>query len=60
MNVITSPLVSRGNSEVLKLIPISSALENKKFLNIGTEESILCLDQTREYYFMRDEAKLYH
>jgi len=59
-NVIALSLVSRGPSEGLKLIPMSSALENKKLLYIDIEESILCLDETMQYYFMIDEAELCH
>jgi len=46
--------------EVIKLIAISVALENKEFLYIDREESILCLDQTGLYCLMIDEAELYH
>ena len=42
------------------MIVISIALENKEFLYIDTEESILCLDQPRQYYLLIDEAELYH
>jgi len=45
---------------VLKLIPISIVFENKEFLYIEREESILCLDQTGLYYLMIYEAELYH
>ena len=45
---------------VLKLIPISIILENKEFLYIVREESILCLDQTGLYSFMIYETELYH
>jgi len=41
------------------LIPISVALENQEFLYTGPKESILCLDQTRLYNFITDEAELY-
>ena len=44
----------------LKLIVISRALENKEFLYIEREESILCPDQTGLYYLMIYEAELYH
>jgi len=33
-------------------------LENKKFLYTATEESILCIDQARQYCLMIDEAEL--
>jgi hypothetical protein len=42
----------------LILLPI--ALENKEFLYIDREESILCLDQTGLYYLLIEEAQLYH
>ena len=29
-------------------------------LYIDREESILCLDQTRVHFFMKDEAEFYH
>ena len=57
--VITLPLVSRGKCEVIKLIPISIVLENKGFLYIDTEESILCLDQNRQYYMIIDQTEFY-
>ena len=58
--VIILPLVSRETFGVIKLIDISIALGNKEFLYIEREESILCVDQTRQYYLMVDEAELYH
>jgi len=39
---------------------MSIVSENKEFLYIDTEQSILCLDQTRLYYLMIDEAEFYH
>jgi len=35
-------------------------LGNKNFLYIDREESILCLDQNRQYCLMIDEAEMYH
>jgi len=46
--VITLPVVSRGNFEFMTLNFISIALKNKEFLYIDAEESIPCLDQTRQ------------
>jgi hypothetical protein len=51
--------VQRELEEII-LIVISIALGNMEFLYIDREDSILCLDQTRQYYFMIDEAKLCH
>ena len=58
--VITVPVGSRGNCEVIKLIAVSIALGNKEFMYIDTEESILRLDQFRQYYFMINKAELCH
>jgi hypothetical protein len=49
-----------GNFKNFKLIAIPIVLENKKFPYIDTKESMLCLDQTRQCYFMIDEADLNH
>jgi len=54
------PPCATATCEVIKLTAVSIALENKEFLYIDREESILCLDQTRLYDLMIDEAKLYH
>lgn len=40
------------------MIPIPIALGQGKFLYINTEESILCLDQARQYYFTTNEIDL--
>jgi hypothetical protein len=50
--VITLPLISRGTFKIFKMIPIPAPMEQNKFLYIDTDESILCLDQTRQCYFM--------
>jgi hypothetical protein len=42
------------------LIVVPIALRNKEFLYVDTEESTLCLDQTRLYYIIIDGAELYH
>ena len=54
------PPCSTVTGEVIKLIAISVALENKEFLYIDREESILCLDRTRQYCLMIEEVELYH
>jgi hypothetical protein len=43
-----------------EVILITIVLENKEFLYTDAEEPIPCLDQTRLYYFMTDEAEFYH
>jgi hypothetical protein len=54
-HVVSLPLLNRGDYKMFKMVPISVALEHKKFVCIDTEESILYLDQVRQYYFMTDE-----
>ena len=39
---------------------MSRALEIKQFLYIDREQSILCVDQIRQYNLMRDDVELYH
>ena len=58
--IINLHYVSREMSGVFRTIAISIALENKEFLYIDREESILWLDQVRQYYCMIEEAELYH
>ena len=42
------------------MIAIPIALENKEFLYIDTEQSILCLDETREYCLLVEKAEFYN
>ncbi|KDR06842.1 hypothetical protein L798_03894, partial [Zootermopsis nevadensis] len=49
--VITLPLINRGTFKVFRMIPIPIPLGKNKFAYIDTDESNLCLDQTRQYYF---------
>lgn len=56
--VITLHLVSIGTFKILTMIPIPVVVENNKFVYINTDESILGLDQTRQYYFMLSEEEL--
>jgi hypothetical protein len=55
--VISIPLVNRGIFAVFRLIPLPIALDKDKFVYIETENQIMCIDQTRQYYFAttRDE-----
>ena len=56
--VVELPLVNRGNFKILKMTPIPVALDLNKFLYIDTAESMLCLDQARQYYLMLTEDEL--
>jgi hypothetical protein len=56
--VVELPLVNRGNFRILKMIPIPVTLKPNTFLYIETVESILCLDQARQFYLMLTEDEL--
>jgi hypothetical protein len=49
--VIFLPLINRGTFQIYRMVPIPIPLGNNKFMYIKTDESVLCLDQTRQYYF---------
>jgi hypothetical protein len=53
--VVLLPLVSRGNFNIYRLIPIPVPLGRSKFLYIDTGKSFLWIDQARQYYFMTDK-----
>jgi hypothetical protein len=40
------------------MFPIPIPLETNKFVYNNTEESILCIDQIRQYYFMMTKDEL--
>jgi len=54
------PPCATVSSWVIKLIFVSIALENKEFMYIDTEESILYLDKYRQHYLVIEEAELCH
>ena len=55
--MITLQLVNRRTFKIFRMTPIPVALGLKRFLYIDTAESILCLDQARQYYFMLTEQE---
>jgi hypothetical protein len=59
--VITLPLISRGTLKAYRMIPITIpiSLGNSKIVYISTEESNLCIDQTRKYYFGMSDTEFY-
>jgi hypothetical protein len=56
--VVELALVNRGNFRILKMIPIPVTLKSNTFTYIETGESILCLDQARQFYLMLNEDEL--
>jgi hypothetical protein len=55
--VITLPLINRGTFKAYKMIHIPISLGSSKFAYVNTEESNLCIDETRQYYFGISDAE---
>jgi hypothetical protein len=49
--VITLPLMNGGIFKVYRMIPVPISLGSYKFAYVNIEESNLCSDETRQYYF---------
>ena len=56
--VITMPLVHTKTFTVLRMIPIPVPVNREHFLYIDVRDSVLCLDQDRQYYFTMSENEL--
>jgi hypothetical protein len=56
--VINLPLVNRGTFIFFRLIPLPITIEKNNFVYIETENKLLYVDQTREYYFSTDREDL--
>lgn len=56
--VISVPLVHKRTYSVFKMIPIPVPMNENSFLYIDIGESILCVDQARQYYFTMQESEL--
>jgi len=56
--VISVPLVHKRTLTVLRMIPISVPVDQEHFLYIHVRDSVLCLDQNRQYYFTMQEGAL--
>jgi hypothetical protein len=56
--VVTMPLVNRGIFKALRLIPLPILTDKNKFVYIETENQILYVDETRQYYFTAIREKL--
>jgi hypothetical protein len=56
--VINLPLVSSGTFKTFRLMPLPIAIGKNKFIYIETENRLLHVDQTRQYYFFTDREEL--
>jgi hypothetical protein len=56
--VITLPLINRCMFKAYRMIPVPLALRNGKFAYVNTDETNLCIDQTRQYYFGISNAEI--
>ena len=56
--VISVPLVHKRTFTMLRMIPIPVPVDQEHFLYIDMRESLLCLDQTKQYYFTMTDDEL--
>jgi hypothetical protein len=58
--VISLPLVNRGIFKTYRVLPLPVEVEQRKFVYTESGNEILCIDQTRQYYFLtsREELRL--
>ena len=56
--VISVPLVHKKSFTMLRMLPIPVPVDPEHFLYIDTRDSVLCLDQTKQYYFTMTEDEL--
>jgi hypothetical protein len=57
-DILSAPLVHKGAFNVLKVIPIPVRINQEKFMYIDAGESVLCIDQAKQYYFSMTEGQL--
>jgi len=57
-HVISVPLVNKRTFTVWRMIPIPVPVDQDHFLYIDVRDSELCLGQTKQYYFARQEDEL--
>lgn len=56
--IISVPLVHKRTFNILKVIPIPVRIDQEKFVYIDVGESVLCIDQAKQYYFSMTESQL--
>ena len=55
---ISVPLVHKRTFTMLRMIPIPVPVDQEHFLYIDVRGSVLCLDQTKQYYFAMTDVEL--
>jgi hypothetical protein len=56
--VISVPLIDKGEFKAYYLIPVPIPVDTGKLLYIRTENSILCVDKKRQYYYFSSDQEL--
>jgi len=56
--VISTPLVNKGEFRAYYLVPVPISVNPDKLVYIRTVKSIMCVDDSRQYYFFSTEAAL--
>jgi hypothetical protein len=56
--VVSVPLVNKGEFKVYYPVPIPVPVNTDKLVYVKVEKSILCVDQTRHYYYFSTEREL--
>jgi hypothetical protein len=56
--VISVPLVHKRTFTMLRMIPLPVPVDQEHFLYIDVKDSVLCLDQSKQYYFTMTDAEL--
>ena len=56
--VVSVPLVNKGEFKVYYLVPIPVPVNTDKLVYVKIEKSIVCVDQTRHYYYFSTEREL--
>jgi hypothetical protein len=58
LGYISVPLVHKRTFTMLRMIPIPVPIDQEHFLYIDIRDSVLCLDQSKQYYFTMTDGEL--
>ena len=56
--VISTPLVNKGEFRAYYLVPVPIQVNKDKLVYIRTEKSIMCVDNSQQYYYFSSEGAL--
>jgi hypothetical protein len=56
--VISTPLVNKGEFRAYYLVPVPIQVNNDRLVYIKTVKSIMCIDNSRQYYYFSSEIEL--